>query len=101
LNQVLYINQINNEISKILLLSISATGLKIEGLQKFTDISDQVGAQIVVINAGNEFFLDMKEIREEKADPVEEAKEFVATFKSMGNKKSRRMSTSGSAVKIP
>ena len=42
------------------MLAIVSTGIKIEGLQQFIDVSDQVGAQITAINAANYFSLPQK-----------------------------------------
>lgn len=57
LPEPLYISQMNNEMVKLLLFSISLTGFKIDSLQQFSDISDQIGAQIISLNAGNDFCL--------------------------------------------
>lgn len=51
LPEPLYISQINNEIVKLLMLSIVAAGLKIDSLQQFANVSDQIGAQLAIINA--------------------------------------------------
>lgn len=59
-----------------------------------------MGAQIAAINAENDFELDTKDIREEKKDPVEEAKEFVTSYQSLGSKKNQRRSASPSITKM-
>ena len=40
---------------KLLLFSFVNTGIKIDSLQQFIDLSDQVGSQIITINAQNSF----------------------------------------------
>ena len=57
LPEPLYITQMNNEMVKLILFSISLTGFKIDSLQQFSDISDKIGAQIISLNAGNDFCL--------------------------------------------
>lgn len=62
LPEPLYISQINNEIVKLLMLSIVAAGLKIDSLQQFANVSDQIGAQLAIINAENNFFFEHKSL---------------------------------------
>lgn len=62
LPEPLYISQINNEIVKLLMLSIVAAGLKIDSLQQFANVSDQIGAQLAIINAENIFFFEHKSL---------------------------------------
>jgi hypothetical protein len=64
----LYMSQVNNEIIKLLFFSFGTAGFKIEGLQQFIDLSDQVGAQIITLHAAN--FYELPKGGEEKRPPV-------------------------------
>jgi len=55
-----------------------STGIKIESLQQFIDLSDQVGSQIIAINAKNSFKGDKS--GEENIGTVEMAISFVNKF---------------------
>lgn len=52
------------------MLHIATTGLKIDSLQQFIDLSDQIGTQIATINAANTYQLDLK-VNNDKSNPIE------------------------------
>lgn len=53
LEEVLYITQVNNEITKLIMLKLVVTGFRFESLHRFVDLNDAAGAQIATINSAN------------------------------------------------
>lgn len=79
------------------MLSIVSTGLKIEALQQFINLNDQLGTQLAAINANNNFsFLASQE---EKKEPIASAVELVTKFNSMLEEKGRTRQVVNSPVK--
>ncbi len=45
--------QVNNEVSKLIMLKLVAMGFRFESLGKFVELTDSAGTQIATINSAN------------------------------------------------
>ena len=97
---MLYITQVNNEITKLIMLKLVATGFKFESLHKFVNLNDAAGAQIATINSANVISTSALPEMQPALAVVEEVQELIKKFFLQSLPTHRKSSTADSASKV-
>lgn len=58
LDEPLWISFMNREITAMILFQIEVSGIKLASIQSYMNLSDTIGTQLALINAGNSVEID-------------------------------------------